>query len=103
MAPETVAAAAGLWVMMGGWTGCVNPALVLQANLCSSFLSLRRAVVACLQQLVQREAQEVSQQAVALVKERPRRDTSQLGESQHLPGGLGPSETCTSLVTERNL
>uniref|UniRef100_H3CA84 HEAT repeat-containing protein 5A n=1 Tax=Tetraodon nigroviridis TaxID=99883 RepID=H3CA84_TETNG len=50
----------------------------LCANLCSSFLSLRRAVVACLQQLVQREAQEVSQQAVALVKERPRRDTSQL-------------------------
>lgn len=54
---------------------------VFQANLCSSFLELRRAVVACLQQLVQREAQEVSEYAVSLVKERPRRDNPQLGES----------------------
>lgn len=53
---------------------------VLQADLCSSFLNLRRAVVACLRQLVQREAQEVSEHAVSLVKERPRRDTPQLGE-----------------------
>ncbi|XP_011618311.2 LOW QUALITY PROTEIN: HEAT repeat-containing protein 5A [Takifugu rubripes] len=50
----------------------------LLANLCSSFLSLRRAVVACLQQLVQREALEVSEHAVTLVKDLPRRDTSQL-------------------------
>uniref|UniRef100_A0A3Q1B3Z7 HEAT repeat-containing protein 5A n=1 Tax=Amphiprion ocellaris TaxID=80972 RepID=A0A3Q1B3Z7_AMPOC len=41
----------------------------LCANLCSSFLCLRRAVVACLRQLVQREALEVSEHAVALVKE----------------------------------
>ncbi|KAM8808091.1 HEAT repeat-containing protein 5A [Eudromia elegans] len=38
-------------------------------NLCSSYLLLRRAVVACLRQLVQREAAEVSEHAVALVKE----------------------------------
>uniref|UniRef100_A0A673IQH5 HEAT repeat-containing protein 5A n=1 Tax=Sinocyclocheilus rhinocerous TaxID=307959 RepID=A0A673IQH5_9TELE len=38
-------------------------------NLCSSYLSLRRAVVACLRQLAQREAVEVSEHAVALVKE----------------------------------
>uniref|UniRef100_A0A671MCK0 HEAT repeat-containing protein 5A n=1 Tax=Sinocyclocheilus anshuiensis TaxID=1608454 RepID=A0A671MCK0_9TELE len=35
-------------------------------NLCSSYLSLRRAVVACLRQLAQREAVEVSEHAVAL-------------------------------------
>lgn len=57
---------------------------VLQANLCCSFLSLRRAVVACLQQLVQREALEVSEHAVTLVKDLPRRDTSQLGQSLQL-------------------
>uniref|UniRef100_A0A671S2N2 HEAT repeat-containing protein 5A n=1 Tax=Sinocyclocheilus anshuiensis TaxID=1608454 RepID=A0A671S2N2_9TELE len=38
-------------------------------NLCSSYLSLRRAVVACLRQLAQREAVEVSEHAVALVKD----------------------------------
>ncbi|NWU78802.1 HTR5A protein, partial [Onychorhynchus coronatus] len=38
-------------------------------NLCSSYLLLRRAVVACLRQLVQREAAEVSEYAVASVKE----------------------------------
>ncbi|NXB28393.1 HTR5A protein, partial [Eulacestoma nigropectus] len=38
-------------------------------NLCSSYLLLRRAVVACLRQLVQREAAEVSEYAVTLVKE----------------------------------
>ncbi|XP_068254799.1 HEAT repeat-containing protein 5A isoform X4 [Nyctibius grandis] len=38
-------------------------------NLCSSYLLLRRAVVACLLQLVQREAAEVSEYAVALAKE----------------------------------
>ncbi|KAG9336358.1 hypothetical protein JZ751_002705 [Albula glossodonta] len=48
----------------------------LCANLCSSYLSLRRAVVACLRQLVQREAVEVSEHAVALVKELPRRDNT---------------------------
>lgn len=57
---------------------------MLQADLCSSFLSLRRAVVACLQQLVQREALEVSEHAVTLVKDLPRRDTSQLGQSLQL-------------------
>uniref|UniRef100_A0A663ME65 HEAT repeat-containing protein 5A n=1 Tax=Athene cunicularia TaxID=194338 RepID=A0A663ME65_ATHCN len=41
----------------------------LCVNLCSSYLLLRRAVVACLRQLVQREAAEVSEYAVALVKE----------------------------------
>uniref|UniRef100_A0A8C1XR50 HEAT repeat-containing protein 5A n=1 Tax=Cyprinus carpio TaxID=7962 RepID=A0A8C1XR50_CYPCA len=38
-------------------------------NLCSSYLSLRCAVVACLRQLAQREAVEVSEHAVALVKD----------------------------------
>ncbi|XP_050989656.1 HEAT repeat-containing protein 5A isoform X1 [Labeo rohita] len=47
-------------------------------NLCSSYLSLRRAVVACLRQLAQKEAVEVSEHAVALVKELPRRDNTQL-------------------------
>uniref|UniRef100_A0A3B3SQ46 HEAT repeat containing 5A n=1 Tax=Paramormyrops kingsleyae TaxID=1676925 RepID=A0A3B3SQ46_9TELE len=50
----------------------------LCANLCSSYLSLRRAVVACLRQLAQREAVEVSEHAVALVKDLPRRDNSLL-------------------------
>ncbi|KAI3367144.1 hypothetical protein L3Q82_008134 [Scortum barcoo] len=44
-----------------------------------SYLCLRRAVVACLlRQLVQREALEVSEHAVTLVKELPRRDNTQL-------------------------
>ncbi|KAL1257930.1 hypothetical protein QQF64_011174, partial [Cirrhinus molitorella] len=47
-------------------------------NLCSSYLSLRRAVVACLRQLAQKEAVEVSEHAVSLVKELPRRDNTQL-------------------------
>lgn len=42
---------------------------MFQVNLCSSYLLLRRAAVACLRQLVQREAAEVSEYAVALVKE----------------------------------
>ncbi|KAM9466485.1 HEAT repeat-containing protein 5A isoform 2-T4 [Clarias gariepinus] len=50
----------------------------LCVNLCSSHLFLRRAVVACLRQLAQREAVEVSAHAVALVKELPRRDNTQL-------------------------
>uniref|UniRef100_A0A8C1XTT1 HEAT repeat-containing protein 5A n=1 Tax=Cyprinus carpio TaxID=7962 RepID=A0A8C1XTT1_CYPCA len=57
-------------------------------NLCSSYLSLRCAVVACLRQLAQREAVEVSEHAVALVKELPRRDNTQLGESVGLEGAL---------------
>lgn len=73
---------------------------VLQANLCSSFLELRRAVVACLQQLVQREAQEVSEYAVSLVKERPRRDNPQLGESRQLHQGfLEPPSSRDRLIT----
>lgn len=69
----------------------------MQANLCSSFLNLRGAVVACLQQLVQREAQEVSEHAVTLVKERPRRDTPQLGESHLLHhGGMSRCSTSTA-------
>nr|XP_046269809.1 HEAT repeat-containing protein 5A isoform X2 [Scatophagus argus] len=48
------------------------------AHLCSSYLCLRRAVVACLRQLVQREALEVCGHAVTLVKELPRRDNTQL-------------------------
>uniref|UniRef100_A0A8C1GY86 HEAT repeat-containing protein 5A n=1 Tax=Cyprinus carpio TaxID=7962 RepID=A0A8C1GY86_CYPCA len=54
-------------------------------NLCSSYLSLRCAVVACLRQLAQREAVEVSEHAVTLVKELPRRDNTQLGESASPP------------------
>uniref|UniRef100_A0A8C1IGF5 HEAT repeat-containing protein 5A n=1 Tax=Cyprinus carpio TaxID=7962 RepID=A0A8C1IGF5_CYPCA len=49
--------------------GFVNLASLVPSlciNLCSSYLSLRRAVVACLRQLAQREAVEVSEHAVAL-------------------------------------
>ncbi|XP_019374461.1 PREDICTED: HEAT repeat-containing protein 5A isoform X1 [Gavialis gangeticus] len=38
-------------------------------NFCSSYLLLRRAVLACLRQLAQREAAEVSEHAVAFVKD----------------------------------
>ncbi|XP_016283020.2 HEAT repeat-containing protein 5A isoform X2 [Monodelphis domestica] len=38
-------------------------------NLCSSYLLLRRAVLACLRQIVQREAAEVSEHAVILAKD----------------------------------
>ncbi|XP_032964232.1 HEAT repeat-containing protein 5A isoform X2 [Rhinolophus ferrumequinum] len=38
-------------------------------NLCSPYLLLRRAVLACLRQLVQREATEVSEHAVMLAKD----------------------------------
>ncbi|XP_054433890.1 HEAT repeat-containing protein 5A isoform X2 [Pteronotus mesoamericanus] len=38
-------------------------------NLCSPYLLLRRAVLACLRQLVQREAAEVSEHAVTLTKD----------------------------------
>ncbi|XP_066200248.1 HEAT repeat-containing protein 5A isoform X2 [Saccopteryx leptura] len=41
----------------------------LLVNLCSPYLLLRRAVLACLRQLVQREAAEVSEHAVMLAKE----------------------------------
>uniref|UniRef100_A0A8C3RZM6 HEAT repeat-containing protein 5A n=1 Tax=Chelydra serpentina TaxID=8475 RepID=A0A8C3RZM6_CHESE len=41
----------------------------LCVNLCSSYLLLRRAVLACLRQLVQREAAEVSEHAVTFVKD----------------------------------
>ncbi|XP_058149585.1 HEAT repeat-containing protein 5A isoform X3 [Dasypus novemcinctus] len=40
----------------------------LCVNLCSPYLLLRRAVLACLRQLVQREAAEVSEHAVMLAK-----------------------------------
>uniref|UniRef100_A0A8C2D6T7 HEAT repeat containing 5a n=1 Tax=Cyprinus carpio TaxID=7962 RepID=A0A8C2D6T7_CYPCA len=68
--------------------GFVNLASLVPSlciNLCSSYLSLRCAVVACLRQLAQREAVEVSEHAVALVKELPRRDNTQLGESASPP------------------
>ncbi|XP_075963534.1 HEAT repeat-containing protein 5A [Anarhichas minor] len=48
------------------------------AHLCSSYLCLRGSVVSCLRQLVQREALEVCEHAVTLVKELPRRDNTQL-------------------------
>ncbi|XP_043844188.1 HEAT repeat-containing protein 5A [Dromiciops gliroides] len=38
-------------------------------NLCSSYLLLRRAVLACLRQIVQREAAEVSEHAIVLAKD----------------------------------
>ncbi|KAM8782703.1 HEAT repeat-containing protein 5A isoform 3-T3 [Rhynchonycteris naso] len=41
----------------------------LCVNLCSPYLLLRRAVLACLRQLVQREAAEVSEYALMLAKE----------------------------------
>uniref|UniRef100_A0A8C7T747 HEAT repeat-containing protein 5A n=1 Tax=Oncorhynchus mykiss TaxID=8022 RepID=A0A8C7T747_ONCMY len=51
----------------------------LCVNLCSSYLSLRRAVVACLRQLAQKEALEVSEHAVALVKELPHVTIKEVG------------------------
>ncbi|XP_023370165.1 HEAT repeat-containing protein 5A [Otolemur garnettii] len=42
----------------------------LCVNLCSPYLLLRRAVLACLRQLVQREAAEVSEHAVMFAKDR---------------------------------
>uniref|UniRef100_A0A8C1ICG2 HEAT repeat-containing protein 5A n=1 Tax=Cyprinus carpio TaxID=7962 RepID=A0A8C1ICG2_CYPCA len=48
-------------------------------NLCSSYLSLRCAVVACLRQLAQREAVEVSEHAVTLVKELPHVTIKEVG------------------------
>lgn len=52
-------------------SGLLNLFLVytFQVNLSSSYLLLRRAVLACLHQLVQREAVEVSEHAVALAKD----------------------------------
>uniref|UniRef100_A0A8C9TP61 HEAT repeat-containing protein 5A n=1 Tax=Scleropages formosus TaxID=113540 RepID=A0A8C9TP61_SCLFO len=43
----------------------------LCVNMCSSYLSLRKAAVACLRQLTQREAVEVSDYAVTVAKELP--------------------------------
>lgn len=40
----------------------------LQVHLCSSHLLLRRAAVACLRQLAQREAAEVCEYAMSLAK-----------------------------------
>ena len=40
----------------------------MQVHLCSSHLLLRRAAVACLRQLVQREAAEVCEYAMSLAK-----------------------------------
>lgn len=66
---------------------------VMQANLCSSYLCLRRAAVACLRQLVQRDALEVSQLAVTLVKETTRRDVTALGEEPLATGTRKGSES----------
>uniref|UniRef100_A0A8C2D665 HEAT repeat-containing protein 5A n=1 Tax=Cyprinus carpio TaxID=7962 RepID=A0A8C2D665_CYPCA len=62
--------------------GFVNLASLVPSlciNLCSSYLSLRCAVVACLRQLAQREAVEVSEHAVALVKELPHVTIKEVG------------------------
>lgn len=40
----------------------------MQVHLCSSHLLLRRAAVACLRQLAQREAAEVCEYAMSLAK-----------------------------------
>ncbi|XP_061750827.1 HEAT repeat-containing protein 5A isoform X2 [Nerophis ophidion] len=48
------------------------------ANLCSSRVSLRRAVVSCLRQLVQREALQVCELAVTQVKEQQRPSNTHL-------------------------
>lgn len=42
---------------------------IFQVNLCSPYLLLRRAVLACLRQLVQREAAEVSEHAAMFAKD----------------------------------
>ncbi|XP_072344417.1 HEAT repeat-containing protein 5A isoform X2 [Scyliorhinus torazame] len=48
----------------------------LCVNLCSSHLLLRRAVIACLRQLAQREAAEVLEHAMALAKESSKLDVN---------------------------
>ncbi|XP_078089813.1 HEAT repeat-containing protein 5A isoform X2 [Mustelus asterias] len=48
----------------------------LCVNLCSSHLLLRRAVIACLRQLAQREAAEVLEHAMALAKESSKFDVN---------------------------
>uniref|UniRef100_A0A8C1IGI7 HEAT repeat-containing protein 5A n=1 Tax=Cyprinus carpio TaxID=7962 RepID=A0A8C1IGI7_CYPCA len=63
--------------------GFVNLASLVPSlciNLCSSYLSLRRAVVACLRQLAQREAVEVSEHAVNLCSAFKPSKGKQLGE-----------------------
>ncbi|KAL4613050.1 HEAT repeat-containing protein 5A [Arapaima gigas] len=50
----------------------------LCVHLHSSYLYLRRAVVACLRQLTQREAVDVSEYALNMVKELPRKESTQL-------------------------
>lgn len=50
----------------------------LCVNLSSSSLVLRRAVVSCLRQIVQREPLEVSELAVSLVKDQPLKETSSM-------------------------
>uniref|UniRef100_A0A8C9TEW1 HEAT repeat-containing protein 5A n=1 Tax=Scleropages formosus TaxID=113540 RepID=A0A8C9TEW1_SCLFO len=59
----------------------------LCVNMCSSYLSLRKAAVACLRQLTQREAVEVSDYAVTVAKELPRRDNVTIKE-RGLEGAL---------------
>uniref|UniRef100_A0A673BWM9 HEAT repeat-containing protein 5A n=1 Tax=Sphaeramia orbicularis TaxID=375764 RepID=A0A673BWM9_9TELE len=68
----------------------------LCTHLSSSYLSLRGAVVACLRQLVQREALEVSQLAVTVVKELNRRDNTQLGRTHRHTRNAGPMMTSSA-------
>ncbi|XP_014635911.1 PREDICTED: HEAT repeat-containing protein 5A isoform X2 [Ceratotherium simum simum] len=59
-------------VNLSSLVGCLCEILLdnsVLVNLCSPYLLLRRAVLACLRQLVQREAAEVSEHAVMLAKE----------------------------------
>uniref|UniRef100_A0A3B4DII4 HEAT repeat-containing protein 5A n=1 Tax=Pygocentrus nattereri TaxID=42514 RepID=A0A3B4DII4_PYGNA len=63
----------------------------LCVNLCSLYLSLRRAVVACLRQLAQRETVEVSEHAVALV--------NTLAQSGRQPYPQRPGSSCRLDVT----
>lgn len=55
----------------------------LQVHLCSSHLLLRRAAVACLRQLAQREAAEVCEYAMSLAKNAGDKESSGTSKLPH--------------------
>ena len=73
---------------------CVHVSVfaLVQVHLCSSHLLLRRAAVACLRQLVQREAAEVCEYAMSLAKKSGDRKDSGTISTSH------PVSTCCSVL-----
>ncbi|KAM6997779.1 LOW QUALITY PROTEIN: HEAT repeat-containing protein 5B [Tautogolabrus adspersus] len=69
----------------------------LCVHLCSSHLLLRRAAVACLRQLAQREAAEVCEYAMSLAKRAgDRKDTTSVS-TKHRPDGIVLCNQCASV------